>query len=633
MNIFGGFLRRGNKDSWFANSKRSSEVPYKKGDFIGQKYEVHKVLGRGGFGVVYLVYSHENKDVYALKTFRDEYLKDAETRELFRKEASVWADLERHPYLVRAYFAEEVAGRLYIAMEYIAPDEEELNSLECYLARRPPNLAQSLRWSIQFCYGMEYAYSRGIRCHRDIKPANIMISMDKTVKISDFGLAGVLGSARAISGIRLGVQQGRVGLSTMEGKGFGTPTHMPPEQFTNAKDCDERSDIYAFGIVLYQLAMGGELPFLAPLPRDNSEEEMRRFWRAMHRLHSESPVPRLNSPLFPIIQHCLEKEPSKRYQTFKELRAVLEPLLKRQTGEAIKPPKTTELEASELSNKGTTLKNVGRVDEAIATLKRAIELDPSHANAHSNLGLAYYERGWIDQAMAEFKRAIELNPSHVYAHSNLGVAYYSKGWMDQAITEFKRAIELDPSHANAHSNLGNAYARKGWMDQAITEFKRAIELNPSHADPHFNLGNAYKRKGWMDQAITEFKRAIELDPNDADFYYNLGLAYYDKGWMDQAITEFKRAIELDPSYANVHYDLGVAYYSKGWMDQAITEFKRAIELNPNDADAHFNLAVAYYSSRRFDLAWKHVRIAEKLGTPTQKIDQLIAALRKVSREL
>ena len=168
------------------------KAPFKKGDFIGQKYEVYDVLGEGGFGIVYLAYSHELQSAYALKTFRDEYIEDIKTRERFRKEAQVWIDLERHPYIVRAYFVEEISGRLYIAMEHIASDETGMNTLDGYLRRRPPDLAQSLRWAIQFCHGMEYAYSRGVRCHHDIKPDNIMISQDKTMKISDFGLAGVI---------------------------------------------------------------------------------------------------------------------------------------------------------------------------------------------------------------------------------------------------------------------------------------------------------------------------------------------------------------------------------------------------------------------------------------------------------
>src|SRR5713226_3372989 len=92
-------------ESWVSfDGQPSLPFAYKKGDFIGEKYEVYDILGAGGCGVVYLVYSHETRSVYALKTFRDEYLRDQRVRERFRREASVWVDLDRHPNLVRAHF-------------------------------------------------------------------------------------------------------------------------------------------------------------------------------------------------------------------------------------------------------------------------------------------------------------------------------------------------------------------------------------------------------------------------------------------------------------------------------------------------------------------------------------------------
>ncbi|MCJ7424615.1 serine/threonine-protein kinase [Candidatus Bathyarchaeota archaeon] len=432
----------------------SPSIPYKKGDFIGQKYQVYGVLGHGGFGVVYLAYSHDmhSKGVYALKTFRDEYLRDTETRQMFHKEADIWVDLERHPYLVRAYFLDEVAGRLYVAMEYIAPNKQGLNSLEDYLERRPPDLAQGLRWAIQFCHGMEYAYSKGVRCHRDIKPANIMISTDKTVKISDFGLAGILNLSKMES--KLNVEEGKVGLSILEGRGFGTPTHMPPEQFTNAASCDERSDIYAFGIVLYQMATGGTLPFLAPLPRDDSEEEMRRFCKAMYRLHSEAPVPKVASPLFTVIQRCLEKEQGMRYQTFKQLRADLEPLLKNQTGETVKLPEPKEIEAWELSNKGASLNILGRFADAIECSDRAAKINPQLAQAWNNKGNSLHSLGRFVDAIRCFDKAIEIDPSDGCVWSNEGKSFAGLGRFVEAITCYDKAVKINPLLAGAWTNKG-----------------------------------------------------------------------------------------------------------------------------------------------------------------------------------
>src|SRR5438093_6492688 len=129
---------------------------YREGDRIGQQYRVLRILGRGGFGVVYLVSSLESGFVCALKTFRDEYLQEKKTRDRFRQEAGVWVDVGEHPNLVRAYLAHEIEGRLHVAMEYVAPNEKGLNSLQGYLDSQPPNLEETLHWSVQFCNGMEH---------------------------------------------------------------------------------------------------------------------------------------------------------------------------------------------------------------------------------------------------------------------------------------------------------------------------------------------------------------------------------------------------------------------------------------------------------------------------------------------
>ena len=469
-------------------AERMAGVPYKRGDFIGKDYEVCGLLGQGGFGVVYLAYSHRGDAVFALKTFRDEYLQDTKSIEHFRKEAQVWVDLERHPHLVQAWFVDEIAGRLYIGMEYIAPDDEGVNSLEGHLERRPPDLAQSLLWAIQFCHGMEYAYSHGIRAHRDVKPANILISQGQSVKISDFGLAGVLGSARREKGISLGVQQGRVGLScTLDGAGFGTPTHMPPEQFTNASDCDERSDIYAFGIVLYQMATAGKLPFLAPLPRDRSEEEMARFWRNMHSLHSKSPVPSVDSPLFPVIERCLRKQPGKRCQTFVELRNELEPLLRRETGEVIKPPELQELEAWEWGNKAFSVFTLGHFEEAIRCCDRALELGPREAMAWNIRGASLDSLGRLNEAVRCYDRALELDPKLAMAWFNKGLYLDRLGRLGEALRCYEKAVVLVPRDAQAWIRKASVEEKLGRRREAAHSYKRFIALAPGQYPDHLEL--------------------------------------------------------------------------------------------------------------------------------------------------
>ena len=484
------------------------KVPFNKGDFIGQKYEVYDVLGEGGFGIVYLVYSQEMETVYALKTFRDECLEDKQTRNRFRKEAEVWINLERYPYLVRAYLVDEISGRLYIAMEHIASDEQGLNSLDAYLKRRPPDLAQSLRWAIQFCYGMEYAYSKGIKAHRDIKPSNIMIDQNKTVKISDFGLAGIFQQESIISeqGIIPVKTKNDTPMQTAIGTSIGTPEYMSPEQFTDFSACDERSDIYSFGIVLYQMTSGGRLPFSADNP------DLR--WTALKYFHHETPVPKLKSPLFPIIFRCLEKKPINRYFSCKELRRDLEALLKKHTGEIVKLPELKELEAWDWYNKGVALRILGKDHEAIACYDRALEISPEYTDAWINKGMALGRLGKDQEEIVCYNEALEINPRYATAWYNKGTVLGRLGKDQEEIFCYDKALEINPGFVSAWLNKGVILGRLGKEQEAIICYDKALEINPRHADAWIKKGIAEHKLNRTQEVIFSFKQFLRLASAD-----------------------------------------------------------------------------------------------------------------------
>jgi serine/threonine protein kinase len=449
---------------------------YKKGDLIGDSYIVKGVLGVGGFSVVYLVQGRESGALHALKTLRDEYLKDSETRELFRREAKVWVELDRHPNIVRADFIQELSGRLYIGMEYVEPDEKGRNSLAGYLSTSPPGLAQTLRWCIQFCHGMEYARSRGIRCHRDVKPENIMISRDKTVRITDFGFAGVIEHVRA--GADLPQRRRSVPKS-----GFGTPAYMPPEQFQNANRCDERSDIYSLGIVMYQMVSRGRFPFAL-----RGRHSVKNYWNDMHRLHSEGRVPSLASPLFPIIERCLQKEPNKRYQSFAELRADLDALLKRETGGVERAGAAMSLASWELYNKAYSLSNLGHLEEAIAWYDKALDVDPKNADAWNNKGACQLKLGQSEKAVESFRRALVCDTQNAAALRNLGSGLSALGRFSEALEALKKAATLEPSNEAVWLNIGRIAERLDRKSDALSAFKSYLEKHPHGAQAEYARG-------------------------------------------------------------------------------------------------------------------------------------------------
>ena len=364
MSILGSFWKKKSGEP----KRKTQPGKWQVGDKIANRYEIYQILGgegKTGMGIVYICYDHKHKTPYALKTFQEKYLSSEDILKLFEREALVWTHLERYPYILRAHWVDRLEDRLFIILEYIAPDKQGRNTLTHYLGNL--SFPETLKFSIQFCYGMEYAYSKGIDAHRDIKPDNIMITSDKTVKITDFGLVKAFQEIQLKEDIISQEESLRLSIFQSKGKRIcGTFPYMAPEQFDGY--ADKRSDIYAFGIVLYQMATNGRLPFIG---RTQQEYE---------RLHRYG----LSSPLYPLIQKCLEKDPNDRFQDFATIREELQNLLLKETGETISSPKKEELEAWELSNKGIALADLGRYKQAITCYDEALRINPNYTLAQKN---------------------------------------------------------------------------------------------------------------------------------------------------------------------------------------------------------------------------------------------------------
>ena len=562
-----------------------SGASYQPGDVIGQKYEVQKVLGEGGFGVVYLVYDRQAGAVFALKTFLDKWLNEPQVRDLFRKEAGIWVELESHPYLVRAYGVIEISGRLFIAMEYIAPNEQGINTMDGYLKKQPPDLSQSLRWAIQICHGMEYAYSKGVRAHRDIKPENIMIGQDGIARITDFGLATVISASLANPRNMLNTIKNDIPVYnlTHEGGGFGTITHMPPEQFYKDTICDERSDIYSFGVALFQMVSGGRVPFMAPLPRDESEGELLRFELEMQRQQNEAPIPQLDSPLFPILQCCLEKPPEKRYQTFKDIRKDLEPLLQHQTGESVVMPQLNELEAWELSNKGASLEALGLHEEAIRSIDKALKINPRNVLAWNNKGASLEALGRHDDAIRCYDQAQVLDPYNVLAWNNKGNSFENSGRHDDAIRCYDKALEFDSHYIPAWINKVNSLNSIGHYEEAIHCCDQALELDPHVPFAWSNKGNSLNHLKHYEDANHCYDKALELDPREATIWYNKGNNLENLGFHEKAICCLDKALEINPRYGDAWCNKGVRLNDLGHYEDAIRCYDQALRIDPRNA--------------------------------------------------
>ncbi|UCC94803.1 MAG: tetratricopeptide repeat protein [Candidatus Omnitrophota bacterium] len=264
-------------------------------------------------------------------------------------------------------------------------------------------------------------------------------------------------------------------------------------------------------------------------------------------------------------------------------------------------------------NLGNIYESMARYEEAIASYRKAINLEPDYPKPYYNLGIVYQGLGNTEEAIILYEEAIAMNPNYIEAYNNLGNAYRTIGRAETAIAIYKKALEADPHNAYAYINLGSIYNNMGRVKAAVILYKRAIELDPQLSESYNNLGAIYGSKGKYQDAIVLLKKAIELRPDVTESYSNLGNAYKNISRYQDAITAYKRAIELNTDDPELYYTLGVLYAYVSNYQGAITAYKEAVHLKPDYAQAHNNLAVVYYATRQYTLAVEHCKRAIELG--------------------
>jgi tetratricopeptide (TPR) repeat protein len=260
------------------------------------------------------------------------------------------------------------------------------------------------------------------------------------------------------------------------------------------------------------------------------------------------------------------------------------------------------------NNLGEALRALDRREEALAAYRKAIELEPDNAEAHSNLGLMLIEEKKFPEAAQVLQKALALNPSLPSAHYNYGLVLRQEGKLDDAISHWQRALALQPRQKLALNNLGAAYTEKWNPDAAITMLRDAIRLDPDFAEAHANLSTALLGQKKYDEAIAAARRAVELQPKRHETHNALGMALFGAKRYDEAVEAFRDVLQLAPNEHSAFNNLAAAYEMVGKIDEWVKIFEAQVRDWPDDVDAIDTLATVYRNIGRVPEA---IALAEK----------------------
>ena len=511
-------------------------------------YEILEELGRGGMGVVYKARQIGLNRLVALKMIPAGATASPQTRARFHREA-VAAGRLQHPHIVQIHDIDEYRGQPYFSLELL-----EGGSLAQKLAGQPQPARDVARLIETLARAVYHAHQHGI-IHRDLKPANILLCADGTPKISDFGLAKSLEDDTC---------------QTRTGTIVGTPNYMAPEQANGSpSDVGPAADIYALGVILYEMLTGGP-PFCARTPLETLE-----------RARTQEPVPpRRLQPATPrdletICLQCLAKEPPKRYASALDL---ADDLARFCAGEPIRARPVHALER---------VWRWCRRNPVPATLLACVALLLVGIAAVSSL-VAWKLDQARDQAVANQPEAEQAKDALYRASYYVQVSQW-----DKAAAEYAKAdLRAGPLREDAF-NYACLFLIRGDNEGYNRFCQRMIQRAAQTKDPYeaYTLARscAMACKGPVDpaRAVQWAKQSVANEHNAWD-YHVLGLAQYRAGQFDQALQSFTKASVKSWRFwelnwfglALLHHRLGHPNEARQCLDKGIQWMERKCPPSP-----------------------------------------------------
>ncbi len=577
-------------------------------DVIGGRYQLLGMVGAGGMGTVYRARDLELDEVVALKMLRGEVAANPGQIERFRREVKLARRIS-HPNVARTFDIGEHDGEKFLTMEFV--DGE---SLAAELARCGRlELARTLDVTESVCAGLAAAHAAGV-VHRDLKPENVLIGRDRRVVITDFGIA---------RGLQAGDVHTRDGVP-------GTPAYMAPEQVEGAA-IDARADLYALGVMLYQMVTG-KLPFAGSSP----------FLVASARLDRPPPDPRAERPDLPAalagtILKLMARRPEDRFAGAGEvtdaigsltLPMLTPPPPARAVGvgrpSLLPAPAAKPVAVLPLRNGGPAEDQYladGLTEEIIDGLSmvRGLRVRSLSSVLAAGGSRDPRELGRALDVQLVVEGSLRRTPSGIRVNTRLiSVADGFQLWARRfdrpeaellaVADEITRAI-ADAALVEAASvdrpvpggdaldlylRARHAYhrMRRGRSQEAIDLFQRALERAPAHPTILAGYALARARQFFIGEQGSEdaarlareaADRALALAPGMPEPHLAMAGALLHEGRVPEAVRSLRRALAINPGFAEAHEHLGRITAEAGLLDEGIRHLEAALSIEPTMA--------------------------------------------------
>ena len=625
------------------------------GTAFARRYQIIEELGKGGMGRVYKAQDTELKEKVALKLIKPEISSDKKTVERFQNELK-FARKIVHKNVGRMFDLGKEEGSYFITMEYV--EGQDLKGM----IRQSKQLTIGTAISIakQVSEGLSEAHKLGV-IHRDLKPSNIMIDKDGNARIMDFGIA------RSLKG------KGMTGAGVM----IGTPEYMSPEQ-AEAKEVDQRSDIYSLGVIFYEM-LTGRVPFegdtalsIAMKHKGENPKDPREF------------NAQISEDLSRVILKCLEKDKEKRYQSADKIMSELEGIEQGfPTAERViaKRPSLTSKEITvtfgikKLFVPGLIF--VALVIAAVIIWRLLPKKEVFHLPSDKpSLAVLYFENNTGDDSLDHWRKALselliadlsqskyitmlsgdklfnilnELNLLEARSYSSKNIEdVAAQGRVENIIrgnyTKAGEAFRINATLLNTKTGelLGSLRVEgKGeegmflMVDELTKKIKENFQLTNAEISSDFDKevgkittsspeafryyseGRNYHNIGENRKSIELMERAIAIDPEFAMAYRSMAMSYNNLALFSERTKYMQKAIELaDRLSDRERYIIEGDYYyeSEKTYDKSLEAYEKLLELYPNDDIVNHNIAIIYHNVDEWDEAIERYEVCRQVKT-------------------